>query len=163
MMKTSKLIFATMLFVLVIFCGNASANVLDGAVEWNGHYYKIFRMPMNWERANAFCKSMGGHLATAETSNENEILKQIFRDTNIQNCWLGAKRDNQKIWRWITGKMLSDYFDWATSSEPKHDDRFTVFFMTRDYKGCWFTTVPEHECEFFCEWDSAANAHESNL
>lgn len=99
---------------------------------------------------------------------EKLLLKQIFNDTDIHHCWLGARRDNQNIWRWISGKIISDYFDWATSSEPKSGkdivgNDFSVFYMTRDYKGKWYTWIPNHEFEFMCEWDSANDAHESNM
>lgn len=163
-MRFIKTFFLVTFLVAVMSIGSVGqAHVLDGATEWNGHYYKIFRMPMDWVRANAFCKSVGGYLATAETQAENEMMKQVFRNANIQNCWLGARKDNQNIWRWISGKMISDYFDWATSSEPKKESRFSTFYMTRDYAGKWYTMVPSHECEFMCEWDSANDAHESNM
>lgn len=162
-MRVKNFFLAGLIVALMSICSAGQAHVLDGAKEWNGHYYKIFEMPMNWEGANVFCKSMGGHLATAETQAENEMMKQIFKAADIQNCWLGAKRDNQNIWRWITGKMISDYFDWATDSEPKKDARFSVFHMSRDYKGRWYTMVPDYEYSFMCEWESAANAHESNM
>ena len=162
-MRAIKILCVGLFFAMMSTSSAGQAHVLDGAKEWNGHYYKVFEMPMNWEGADSFCKSIGGHLATAETSAENEMLKQIFNDANIQNCWLGARRDNQKIWRWISGKIIADYFDWATDSQPSSDDRFSAFYMTRDYKGRWFTMVPSHECEFMCEWESASAAHESNM
>lgn len=27
----------------------------------------------------------------------------------------------------------------------------------------WYTWIPNHEFEFMCEWDSANDAHESNM
>ena len=162
-MWIEKILFAGVIVAVMSICSAGQAHVLDGATEWNGHYYKIFRLRMNWELANLFCQSMGGHLAIAETQAENEMLKQIFNDADIQNCWLGAKRDNQKIWRWISGKIIADYFDRASDSKPSGDDRFSAFYMTRDYKGRWYTMVPSHECEFMCEWESASAAHDSNM
>lgn len=81
--------FITFLAAVMSIGSVGQAHVLDGATEWNGHYYKIFRMPMNWGRANAFCKSVGGHLATAETQAENEMLKkysmrQIFSTVGLE-------------------------------------------------------------------------------
>ena len=157
-------IFLVGFFILLMSDASVSqAHILDGAKEWNGHYYKIFRIPMDWNKSYNFCKSVGGHLATAETYNENEMLKQIFNDANIQHCWIGSYRDNQKIWYWITGKMIADYFDWAFDSEPKNDKEYDVFCMTRDRKGKWYTYVKRAEFPFICEWEKAEDAHESTL
>lgn len=63
-----KFFFATLLVSLMSSCSVSQAHVLDGAKEWNGHYYKAFEFQLNWEQAKNFCESMGGHLATAENS-----------------------------------------------------------------------------------------------
>ena len=110
----------------------------------------------------------GLFLAMMSIGSVRQALKQIFNDTDIHHCWLGARRDNQNIWRWISGKIISNYFDWATSSEPKSGkdivgNDFSIFYVTRDYKGKWYTCIPNHEFEFMCEWDSANDAHESNM
>lgn len=167
-MNSLMKIFIVVLFICLMSFGSVTqAHILDGAKEWNGHYYKIFRMKMNWNKSYNFCKSVGGHLATAETQEENEMLKQMFNEANIQHCWMGARRDNQNIWRWISGKMISDYFDWAPDQPSRgkdiNGDDFSVFFMTRDYKGKWYTFVERAECEFMCEWEKAEDAHESTL
>lgn len=61
--------------------------------------------------------------------------------------------------------MISDYFDWAPGQPRKGKDvlgnDISVFFMSRDYKGKWYTWVEPEECEFMCEWDSANDAQQN--
>lgn len=59
---TKKFFFATLLVALMSIGSVGQAHVLDGAKEWNGHYYKAFEFQLNWEQAKKFCESMGFHL-----------------------------------------------------------------------------------------------------
>ena len=163
-MKIAKLIFATMLFVFVVFSGNASAHVLDGAKEWNGHYYKVFQMQMSWNEAKRFCENVGGHLATAETFAENEAIKRIvMRQTNNRkgvNYWMGAYSESNGMWRWVTGKILSDYYDWWEGEYPSGDQFMKIYFSSEG--ACWYASRSEN-LSFICEWESASAAHEGTI
>ena len=163
-----KNFFLTALIVaLMSICSVGQAHVLDGAKEWNGHYYKIFEMPMNWNGAYSFCKSMGGHLATAETQAENEMLKAMaVKNSNGRGkyYWIGGYETTQNIWKWITGKTIADYFDWVDNrssfygSYGKHKIR-----MCSSQDGRWNAGVESDKYEFICEWENANDAHESNM
>ena len=165
MVVIKKFFFATLLLFLMSIGSVSQAHVLDGAKEWNGHYYKIFEMPMDWESADSFCKSMGGHLATAETSTENEMMKQLFMSMEGSSaCWIGGRRDKQRIWRWITGKVIADYFDWA-NGQPRSDGNAggASLCLRRSDKGKWDNPWSSDKNSFMCEWENANEAHESNI
>lgn len=160
-----KIFIAACFLSIMSICSVGQAHVLDGAKEWNGHYYKVFEMPMKWDNADAFCKSVGGHLATAETQDENEMLKQLFLSKEGSSaCWIGGKRDKQKVWRWISGKVIADYFDWA-NGQPRSDGNAggSSLCLRRSQKGKWDNPWSSDEYPFICEWESVANAHESNM
>ena len=59
---------------------------------------------------------MGGHLAVSETSAENEMLKSMILSREKVEYWIGGYADKNSLWRWISGKPLSDYFDWKDGS-----------------------------------------------
>lgn len=159
MKAVGKIFLAGLFLAIMSICSVSQAHVLDGAKEWNGHYYKIFQMQMPWEQANKFCQSMGGHLATAETQAENEMLKDLVIKQKGGEYWIGGYcKDN--IWRWITGKTITDYFDWA-NSPPSGDDRRIQMLGYRE--GKWDWSYNTYRKLFICEWESAANAHESNM
>lgn len=162
-----KLLFAGLFFAMMSICSVGHAHVLDGAIEWNGHYYKVFEMPMTWDNADTFCKSMGGHLATAETQAENEMIKNlVVKNANGRGkyYWIGGYETKQNIWKWITGKTIADYFDWVNNRASfyghygKHKIR-----MYSSANGKWDAGVASDNYEFICEWESASAAHESNM
>ena len=143
----------------------AKSNVLKGATEWRNHYYKIFNMPLDWEMANIFCKKLGGHLATAETEEENEKIKQIFVDSELHDwCWIGGKRNKNNIWQWVTGKTLVEYFDWVNGTpRPGLQLGGSYLCMWKRFHGQWDNLKKNKKLPFMCEWDSDRDAHESNL
>lgn len=145
-----------------------NSGVLTDAVERNGHYYKIFNMPMKWEDANKQCVSMGGHLATAETKEENEFIKEFFVSTVESNqdvwCWLGGVRDKKGIWHWVTGKMMTDYYDWV-GGKPRENLQLggSYLCLWKRKDGKWDNHGKMSKCLFMCEWESADKAHDSAL
>ena len=164
-MRAIKILCAGLFFAMMSTGSVGQAHVLDGAKEWNGHYYKIFEMPMNWEGADSFCKSMGGHLATAETSAENEMMKQLFLSKEGgSKCWIGGKRDKANVWRWISGKVIADYFDWA-NGQPRGNLSLggSSLCLSRDDKGKWDNPRSSNTYPFMCEWESSSAVHESNM
>ena len=140
------------------------SEILNGAAEWNGRYYKIFPMPMSWENAEKFCESVGGHLAAPETRAENEMLKQLFLkyDKNVKKIRIGGYKEKNGLWHWVNGKWFANYFDWG-NGQPR-GERTLIF--SRDIDGKW-ATVNDYgyasEYFFMCEWESAADAHDSTL
>ena len=160
--------FITALGVAACFASpmaQVEAHVLDGAAEYNGHYYKIFDAPMHWKDAETFCRSMGGHLATAETADENTMLKQmVIKHGGDSHFWIGGHREKNKIWRWVTGKVIADYFDWV-GNKPRSGtsgggDNLSLY---RTEDGKWDNLGSLSDYPFVCEWESAQDAHESTL
>ena len=141
------------------------AHVLDGAKEYNNHYYKIMNIRMKWEEASDFCKSTGGHLATAESAEENEMLKQMVMGSGIsERFWIGGYRTDKNLWKWVTGKTFGDYFDWARGKErPWNAGGGPRLSLSYEAKGQWDNLKPSSERPFICEWEAVGDAHDSTL
>ena len=155
--------FLITLLTAMFSISSVSAHVLDGAKEWNGHYYKIIAMPMTWKKADDFCKSMGGHLATAESREENEIIKTVvvkynkdYNNGRSNGYWMGGYAKDG-IWKWITGKAIVDYVDW------KQSQTFNYMTMYIDNEVYWNTYLPDSNLLFVCEWEKSTDAHDSTL
>lgn len=169
-MKTFTKIFLTACFLAIMLtCSVTQAHVLDGAIEWNGHYYKVFQIAMSWYDADKFCKSMGGHLVTAETQEENEILKRILwksESNRYKQHWYGGLFNDNAGWMWVTGTPIN-YSDWADSYWKKSSALWNPEVAISVWCGDnpkWSTTKRFISYYFpFCEWESAADAHESNM
>lgn len=50
------------------------SSIPDDAVMFNGSNYKIFDDIMTWYEANEFAESLGGHLATITSNEEQQFL-----------------------------------------------------------------------------------------
>ena len=161
-----RLFLVAFLTAMFSISSSVQAHVLDGAKEWNSHYYKVIQISLEWEQASKFCQSMGGHLATAETADENEFLKQIFfKNEGASRCWIGGTRDKQKIWRWVTGKVIADYFDWS-NGEPRSDGNVggPSLCLSRNRNVIkWDNLWSSNKYIFICEWERYEDAHDSTL
>ena len=161
MYKLIKLLLSGFFIAAMSISTTAQAHVLDGAKEWNGHYYKIIAMRMTWDKAEKFCNSIGGHLATAETFDENEMIKTMvlkYDNNRKDRYWIGGYCKDS-IWRWVTGKLITDYFDWISS--PASGDNKRIELVCRE-EARWHSDFGD-EHEFLCEWEKADDAHESTL
>lgn len=139
----------------------SEAGVLDGAKEFNGHYYKAFEFVLSRDQAQKFCVSMGGHLATAENFNENAIIQEIVDAGAKEEYLIGGYKDKSGIWRWYTGGVITDS-NWQ-ESYPSYGENMS---MKKNYKGKWKTTYSwgdQNPYPFICEWDDAKNAHDSTM
>lgn len=169
-MKILAKIFSLTCFITVMsVCSVTQAHVLDGAIEWNGHYYKVFQMQMTWYDADKFCKSMGGHLVTAETQEENEILKRILwksESNRYKQYWYGGFFNDNSGWMWVTGVSIN-YSDWINGanfdkSSPLWNPEVAISVWCGDNPQ-WSTSARFVKYCPFCEWESASAAHESNM
>lgn len=137
----------------------ASSDVLYGAKEQSGHYYKLFEFKMSWDNAKVFCESMGGHLATIESDDENGILHAVLLNGVNKYYWLGGQKVEQNSWNWVTGTSV-EYNNWD-SGEPKDYSKYIrISVLRRGLK--WKATSDEEHCAFVCEWDSKGDAHKSD-
>ena len=66
-------------------------------------YFLKINLPKNWEGAERHCKSLGGHLASAET---NEEMQSIFKLAKNYPFWLGGKEVGG-IWQWSNGEKMT--------------------------------------------------------
>ena len=48
-------------------------------IKYNGHEYKLFNDSMTWQQAKSYYESIGGHLMTITSSQEQEIAENLLR------------------------------------------------------------------------------------
>ncbi|HBJ85465.1 MAG TPA: hypothetical protein DDZ88_16625, partial [Verrucomicrobiales bacterium] len=78
---------------------------------FNGHRYQFVPGALTWKEAKAKAESMGGHLATLTSKEENEWLLLTYRKlltTQNRNIWLGAMEEMAGLgWKWVTGEPFT--------------------------------------------------------
>ena len=143
---------------MLLGASGAQAHVLDGAIEWNGHYYKSYEVEMNWKNAKAFCEGMGGHLVTIESHEENMVAVRTLVNGHKYNYWIGAYRDQNQMYRWISGKIVTDFY-WEPGEPWSGGEDIYIKRESGQWAAHWETNMNS----IICEWDSAASAHDSTL
>lgn len=135
---------------------------------YNGHRYRIYPDGMTWTEAKAYCESLGGHLATITSQEEQNIVASLVLSGDKNSYWLGGQKDSADNWSWIDGSTWS-YTNWA-SGEPNYDweDKLMMYRLsdpaTYSVPATW-NNLPDNGTneEFFalanlgfvCEWDSS--------
>lgn len=93
---------------------------LDNAIfteTLNGHTYKVYPENLTWNEAKEKCENLGGHLITANTPEEQQLVEKITSNYG-SNHWLGGKLDEANVWRWVTGEVIQPQY-WAPE-QPDH-------------------------------------------
>ena len=156
---------------------NSSSNV-DSSLffscserkTFNGHTYQIIDRNMNWTRAKAYCESLGGHLVSINSKEEQTFLTSIIRNNETSGGYIiGLYYDyNDDIWKWADGSLLT-YTNWNRyerngeiismpdnwNGEEYYGHMFTSKTVHSDwisYKGMW-NDAEDYVEPFICEWD----------
>ena len=179
MRKNLKRMLACMLAVVMVLCAvPMSANVFTAeaigipsdAVEFNGHYYKVYDQPLNWRQAESYCEKRGGHLVTITSKEENEHILSLIIGSTYLNYFIGFTDEKEEgKWEWVTGEKIT-YQNWGVNlkGNPHPDNDSSL--GGQDYAailsdkttwcgdaGKWddVTSVIVEGCvwPFICEWE----------
>jgi VCBS repeat-containing protein len=124
----------------------------NGAVEYEGHYYKFISGNMTWDNARMAALAMGGYLANITDASENSFI--LSSVTHGQFAWIGANDAfTEGTWIWTDGAEASKVF-WQNGasvgnsyagwwgSEPNNDGGVGNYAYI-DHNGAW-TDVPNN-------------------
>ena len=152
-----KIIIALIVFgILLAFV--RIENVSDIFQSENGHYYRIYNEEVTWKEARLKCENVGGHLVTIEDANEQKIVSRI---AGGEVCWIGAQKDENAGWSWITGEKVETFF-WD-KDEPNNNNG-EEYVMTMHPGGGWNDASEEYPYSdeegkpirglfYICEWE----------
>ncbi|MBT6282619.1 MAG: hypothetical protein HOJ00_04455 [Phycisphaerae bacterium] len=110
-----------------IVLGMVGSTVQAEPVQWsmadggNGHWYEQINTGSNlitWQDAFDIAESMGGHLVTITSQEEDSFVHSSF---SCNTGWAGGTRENGE-WNWITGEVW-DYTNWHPG-EPNGGDGY---------------------------------------
>lgn len=174
MKKLSKKLLSVLLIVamliptgaMTVSTSAADVSIPDDAVEFNGHYYKVYneRSVTTYAQAKTFCKNLGGYLATISSAEENTFLYAYIKSVGFLSAYFGfTDEDKDGKWEWVNGET-SDYSNWA-NGEPGnyriYDECFAMFYF-KFKNGQWNSGDFGYKTDasdgtpraFICEWDS---------
>jgi hypothetical protein len=123
------------------------------AVEFAGHWYKVFPQKVCWHVARAACEQMGGYLVCIETAEEQAFIAGLAEG---RYYYLGATDEAQEgDWRWVNGAKW-DYTSWF-SGQP-NNYRSNEHWLATYTGGKWVDVADEGTGfwmpkGFICEWE----------
>ena len=136
-----------------------SLQIPNDAIHYMGHYYKLFKnLYDTWEEAEKYCESLGGHLATISSAQEDRFAYDNLVRNGAETAYIGFTDSNQEgVWEWVTGEPIV-YTNWYPG-EP--NDSLGEDYASYYYKftnGQWndgnFGHGTDNDKQYFlCEWD----------
>ncbi len=128
------------------------AHSTHGGVLFNGNEYKLITTATTWTNAKAVCESLGGHLVTISSPEENDFVSNLAKSNLI---WLGFTDSetygaSEGNWRWITGEIVT-YTNWKVG-EPNNLNDEDYAHMYSD--GFWNDADPGSNRFYICEWEN---------
>ena len=135
---------------------------------FGGHTYAIYEQVMDWDAARQYCESMGGHLVTITSAEEQQFLEELMVDCPAQDYLIGMHRKQGNLRRWVTGEPVT-YENWG-DGEPDnaHGGQDVVIFANGERKGEGYRIRrgqwddESNRGPFICEWEYAPFTKESN-
>ena len=124
---------------------------LINATPYNNHYYYYFPTSLTWHNAKLACESIGGHLVTIATENENIFVNNLAENNRI---WIGFTDERvEGEWEWITGEPVI-FENWA-SGEPNDDggQDYGQMYSEGEWDDAGPPRDPEEINHYVCEWD----------
>jgi hypothetical protein len=124
-------------------------NIPRQAKLFAGHHYFLCVKLMAWKEAKEYAESVGGHLATITSKEENDWIIQTF--SPLLNYWLGGTdEDEEGKWKWITGEEWK-YSLWYKDQPDNYKGNEHSLQIWSN--GFWNDNLSERPFYFLIEWD----------
>ena len=146
-----------------------SSSDINPQETWNGHSYQVFNTSTTWEAAKSFCESVGAHLATITSLEEQNFIESLMRKSQLDNYayWIGASADSSGWWTWVTDEVFEKQYRNFVDGQPNGSGNYLQIFaeVPPEYGagytfGGWDDTSGYVangdviiERGFICEWD----------
>lgn len=136
-------------------------DVLDGAVMYNNHWYKVIDNTnlSSLDAAQQYCEKHNGYLATITSQGENDFLYDYLMSRGYASAYFGlSEQTSESDWQWVTGEEVV-YTNWhpgEPNDEGSGESHGMFYFKYPD--GSWNDgTFASGNTEnggnlFICEW-----------
>jgi hypothetical protein len=140
--------------------GAATARTPSARVEFGGHTYERFDVILSsWHETEAYCNSLGAHLPTIGSAEENEIVFRVNKTS-----YLGATDELvEGEWRWVTGEPFA-YSNWdVAGGEPNNGDGSGEHYLVYKFPdvSTWNDVYNGPRQSFACEWEGVDHRYRS--
>jgi len=110
------LIFTLLFFGFTLSATNEQVTCSGGYVNGNtGHCYKVLKdTKRTWNEAKSECEAQGAELASIQSSQEWQFVKELFKQSGLDDhIFLGGTDAQQEAkWLWTDGSPVT-FSDWS--------------------------------------------------
>lgn len=140
------------------------SQIPEDAAAFDGHYYKVYQQSGSWEDAVAFCESLGGHLATITSAEEDSFIYHWKESEGVANAYFGLyKSAYDSTWHWVSEEPV-EYLNWHSGEPSGGSEKYGMYYSgfssnkNQWNDGNWGngTWYDGNTITFICEWDGAA-------
>jgi serine/threonine protein kinase len=123
-----------------------------------GHHYQVVEERMNFTNALKHAESLGAHLATITSKEEQDWLESVMppyiKEVSAHMVTIGAMRE-KGVWRWVTGEPF-EYTRWASGPKDQEPEKTYVLKMTLGSEPLlgWGSGYETAGRSFIIEWDA---------
>jgi len=124
-------------------------KIPTSANTFNNHHYVLYTVPKSWKDAKQICESVGGHLATVTSEEEERWIRSTLPP--MWMVWLGGTDEKEEgNWQWVTGEPWQ-YAPWDKVQPDNHGGmEHGLCFYTGPG---WNDGNMEWKLPFLIEWD----------
>ncbi len=138
------------------------SSLPSGVVRFKDHRYQAFPDKLRWNEAKTRAESVGGHLVTITSREEDDWIASTFvKQLSVgQGLWIGGTHDGKPSqWRWVTGESFS-FTNWAPGEPNNRADESAVMYIRNDQGQIGWIDLREdgsgnkdRRAGFLVEWD----------
>lgn len=141
--------------LVVVFPKDAGASSF---MSYNEHYYEVYDYATSWHDAKAFCESLGGHLVTITSAQENESVWELAQKGGKSRYFIGASDEKTEgTFEWVTGEPFTYENLGENEPDPKYAAGEDYIFMDKT-NGLWGDIIDyqanPNVTGFICEYDA---------
>jgi len=115
--------------------------------SFEDHHYVLYTQPMTWKEAKRSCESVGGHLATITSQEEDDWIRKTFPQS--WQFWLGATDEaKENEWQWVTGEDWQ-YSSWGSDQSGGKNENALCLWVDHS----WHDAYMDWKLPFLIEWD----------
>ncbi|MBE6864480.1 MAG: hypothetical protein E7495_08000 [Ruminococcus flavefaciens] len=122
----------------------------------NAPRYKLIETPLTWQKAKAYCESVGGHLVTITSASEQATVQSLLSN-DIPDCWIGGSRNAGNAFAWVTDEPMT-FTNWK-NGEPSNTGEGEDCIKICN-KSNWYSGSDDEQLPFVCEWEDTEYMHE---
>ena len=135
--------------------GNVPGCTQDCQEPWetNGkHCYLWSDHRRNWERAEEFCRTRGGHLASVTSNATNQYILRGIASRKVDDAiWIGGTdKEGEGVWKWADGSSWKFSYWQVNRPSRNNQNQNCLQYETSFSNAKWWDFFCERSYKFLC-------------